>query len=75
MEERSDTKDYRDSRKVLSRHYNELSAACNNSKEKESSEGKFKKIVNDSIVRAGWTAAIPSTSYGNRISMLPASSK
>jgi hypothetical protein len=75
MEELSDTEDYRDSRKVLSRHYNELPEAFNNSKEKESLEVEVKKIMNDFIVRARGTAAIPSTSQGNCISMLPASSK
>jgi hypothetical protein len=62
MEVLSSTKDYRDSRNVLSRHYNELSEAFNNSKEKESLEVKFKKIMNDFIVRARGTAAIPSSS-------------
>jgi hypothetical protein len=75
MEELSDTEDYRDSRQVLSRHYNELSEAFNNSKEKESSEDEFKKIMNDYIVRARTTAALPSSCKGQCISMLPASSK
>ncbi len=75
MEELSNTKDYREYRNVLSRHYNKLSEAFNNSKEKESFEVEFKKIMNDFIVRARGTAAIPSTSQGNHISMLPASSK
>jgi hypothetical protein len=46
-----------------------LSEAFNNSKEKESSEAKFKKIMNDFTVRARGTAAIPSSSQGNCISM------
>ena len=75
MEELSDTEDYRDSRRVLSRHYNELSEAFNNSKAKESLEVEFKTIMNDFIVRARGSAAVPSTSKGNRVSMLPASSK
>ena len=75
MEELSDTEDYQDSRKVLSRHYNELSEAFNNSKEKESLEAEFKKVMNDYTVRARGTAAASSSSKGHRISMLPASSK
>jgi hypothetical protein len=55
----------RDSRKVLSRHYNELSEAFNNSIEKESLEVEFKENMNDFVVRAGGTVAIPSTSQGN----------
>jgi hypothetical protein len=75
MEELSDTEDYRDSRQVLSCHYNELSEAFNNSKEKDSLEDEFKTIMNDYIVRARTTAAIPFSSKGQRISMVPASSK
>jgi hypothetical protein len=46
MEELSDTEDYHDSRKVLSRHYNDLSEAFNNSKEKDTLEEEFKEIMN-----------------------------
>jgi hypothetical protein len=75
MEELDDTEDYQDSRKVLSRHNNKLLGAFNNAKEKELLEVKFKKIMNDFIVRAHGTAAIQSTSQGNSISMLSGSSK
>ena len=75
IEELSDNEDYRDSRRVLSRHYNELSEAFNNSKEKESLEVEFKEIVNDFIVKACGRVAKPSTSKANCIPMLPASSK
>jgi hypothetical protein len=75
IEELSDDEDYRDSRRVLSRHYNELSEAFNNSKMKETLETEFKTIMNEYIVKARGTAAVPSTSQGNRVSMLPASSK
>jgi hypothetical protein len=75
MEELSEDEDYRDSRKVLSRHYNELSEAFNNSKMKEDLANELVTVVNEFIVRARGMAANPSTSKGNRISMLPASSK
>jgi hypothetical protein len=76
MEEFSDMDDdYRDSRKVLSRHYNELSEAFNNSKEKESLETEFKILMNQFIVRARGTAAVSSSAVGQRVSMLPASSR
>jgi len=74
IEELSDDEDYRDSRRVLSRHYNELSEAFNNSKMKETLEEEFKVIMNQYIVKARGSAAIPSTSQGTRVSMLPASS-
>jgi len=75
MEELSDTEDYGHSRKVLSRHYNELSEAFNNSKEKESLEVEFKQVMNDFIMKARGTAAIPLSSQGTRVSMLPPSSR
>jgi hypothetical protein len=75
MEEFSDTEDYGHSRKVLSQHYNKLSEAFNNSKEKESLETEFMKILNDFIVKAHGSADVASTSIGHRVSMLPASSK
>ena len=62
IEELSDNKGYRDSRRVLSQHYNELSEAFNNSKMKETLETEFKVIMNEYIVKAGGSAAIPSTS-------------
>ena len=71
----SNNKDYRDSRRVLSRHYNELSEAFNNSKMKETLETEFKVIMNEYIVKARGMAAIPSTSQGTQVSMMPASSK
>jgi hypothetical protein len=75
IEELTDDEDYHDSRRVLSRHYNELSEAFINSRMKETLETEFKVIMNEYIVKARGTAAIPSTSQGNRVSMLPASSK
>jgi tryptophan synthase beta subunit len=75
MEEVSDTEDYRDSRRVLSRHYNELSEAFNNSDEKDTLEEEFKEIMNQYIGRARGTALIPSSLKGHRISMTPASSR
>jgi hypothetical protein len=52
MEELSDIDNYRDSRKVLSQHYNELSEAFNNSKQKECLEEEFKTLMNKSTIRA-----------------------
>jgi hypothetical protein len=75
MEELSDTEDYSHSRKVLSRHYNELSEAFNNSKAKETLEAEFMRVMNDFTVRARGSASVVSTSVGHRVSMLPASSK
>jgi hypothetical protein len=75
MEEFSDTDDYGDSRKVLSRHYNELSEAFNNSKEKETLESEFKIVMNQFTVRARGSAALSSSLVGQRVSMLPASSR
>jgi hypothetical protein len=75
MEELTDDEDYRDSRKVLSRHYNELSEAINNSKEKESLEEEFKILMNQFTVRARGSASVPLSHIGQRISMLPASSR
>lgn len=75
MEEVSDAGDYDHSRIVLSRHYNELSEAFNNSKQKESLEVEFMQVMNDFIIKARGSAAIVSTTIGNRVSMLPASSK
>jgi hypothetical protein len=74
MEEVSDAGDYDHSQKVLSRHYNELSEAFNNSKQKESLEVEFMQVMNDFIIKARGSAAIVSTTIGNRVSMLPASS-
>lgn len=75
MEELSDTEDYQDSRHVLSRHYNELSEAFTNSKDKEKLEKEFMKIMNDFTVRARGATSATSSSKGHRVSMLPASSK
>jgi hypothetical protein len=74
-EELSDAEDYQDSRNVLSRHYNEMSEAFNNSKEKETLEKEFMKIMNNFTVRARGTADAPPSSKGHRVSMLPASSR
>jgi hypothetical protein len=75
IEELTDDEDYRDSRRVLSRHYNELSEAFNNSRRKEALEEEFKVVMNEFTVKARGSAAIPSTSQGTRVSMLPASSR
>jgi hypothetical protein len=50
MGELSDKEDYQDSRKVLSCHYNKLSEAFNNSKEKECLEEEFRTLMNQFIV-------------------------
>jgi hypothetical protein len=75
MEELSDTEDYGHSRKVLSRHYNELSEAFNNSRAKESLEHDFMRVMNEFIVKARGSAIVVSSSKGQRVSMLPASSR
>ena len=75
MEELSDTEDYGHLRKVLSRHFNELSEAFHNSKDKELLEVEFKKIMNDFTIKARGSAAIASSSQGERVSMLPPSSR
>jgi hypothetical protein len=76
IEQLSDTDDYNDSRKVLSLHYNDLSEAFTNSKDKESLELEFKDVMNAFIVRARGTAVVPTSSMvGQRVSMLPASSR
>jgi hypothetical protein len=75
MEELSDMEDYQESRKVLSRHYNELSEAFNNSKEEETLESEFMKVMNDSIVCARGSVAVAASLKGRRISMLPPGSK
>jgi hypothetical protein len=75
IEELLDTKDYGYSKIVCSCHYNELSEAFNNSKEKESLEVGFKGIMNDFILKACGFADIPASSQGQRVSMLPPSSR
>jgi hypothetical protein len=75
LEEVSDAEDYTNSRSVLSRHYNELSEAFTNSRDKENLEKEFMKLMNDFTARARGSAYAPSTSKGHRVSMLPASSK
>jgi hypothetical protein len=77
LEELSDTEEYQDSRKVLSRHYNELSEAFTNARDKESLEDEFMKVMNDFIVRARGTAAVSPSKKGKgkRVSMLPPSSQ
>ena len=67
--------EHQDSRLVLSRHYNEISEAFTNSKEKESLEREFMDVMNEFIVRARGFAAAPPSSQGQRVSMLPESSK
>jgi hypothetical protein len=61
MEELSNTEDYRNSRKVLSCHYNKLSDTFNNSKQKECLEEEFKTLMNQFIVRARGTTAVVSS--------------
>jgi hypothetical protein len=46
----SDAEDYKDSRNVLSWHYNEISVAFTSSKEKENLEKEFMKLMNDFTV-------------------------
>jgi hypothetical protein len=75
VEELSDTEDYSHSRKVLSRHYNEVTEAINNSHEKEELETELKIFLNNLTVRARGVAAVKSSSKGERVSMLPTSSK
>ena len=75
MEELSDTEDYQESRAVLSRHFNEMSDAFTNSKQKESLEKEFMDVMNSFTVRARGSAAAPSSSQGQRVSMLPVNSK
>ena len=75
VEEQSDTEDYSHSRLVLSRHYNEVTEAINNSLEKEELEAEVKQFLNSMTVRARAIAWVPSSSQGQRVSMLPASSR
>jgi hypothetical protein len=75
LEELSDTEEYRESRAVFSRHYNEMSEAITNSKEKEALEKEFMAVMNALTVRARGSAAAPPSSQGHRVSMLPVSSK
>jgi hypothetical protein len=75
MEELTDDEDYRDSRQVLSCHYNALSEAINNSKQKESLEEEFKILMNQFTVRARGSASVPSSHVGQIISMLHPSSR
>jgi hypothetical protein len=75
IEEISDQEDHPDSRSVLSRHWNEMSEAFTNSKEKESLEREFMGVMNEFMIRARGSAAAPPSSQGQRVSMLPNSSK
>jgi hypothetical protein len=62
IEELSDTEDYDHSRKVLSRHYNDMTEAIHNSNAKEEFEKELKEILNSITVRARAQAMIPSSS-------------
>jgi hypothetical protein len=75
VEDRSNTEDYFHSRNVLSRHYNEVTEAINNSNQKEEFETELKIFLNDITARARGAAAATSSSQGERVSMLPTSSK
>jgi hypothetical protein len=75
IEENSVGEDHQGSRAVLSRHWNEMSEAFTNSKEKETLEQEFIEVMNKFIVRARGSAAVPFSSQGHRVSMLPESSK
>jgi hypothetical protein len=80
IEELSDTEDYGHSRKVLSRHYNDVTEAIHNSDAKEALENELKEILNNMTVKARAHAIVPSSSKdqsskGQRLSMIPASSK
>ena len=75
VEELTDNEDYGDSRKVLSRHYNEVTEAINNSLEKEELEKEMKDFFNKITVRARGVPVVHSSSKGGRVSMLPTSSK
>ena len=77
IEELSDTEEYQDSRKILSRHYNELSEAFTNAVDKDSLEVELMKVMNDFIVRARGTTAVSTSKKGkgSRVSMLPPSSQ
>jgi hypothetical protein len=80
IEELSDTEDYGHSRKVLSCHYNDVTEAIHNSNAKEALEKELKEILNTMTVKARAHAIVPSsfkdqTSKGQRLSMIPASSK
>jgi hypothetical protein len=80
IEELSDTEDYGHSRKVLSRHYNEVTEAINNLDAKEDLENELEEILNTMTVKARAHTILPSSSKdqssnGQRLSMIPASSK
>jgi hypothetical protein len=76
IEELSDTEDYGHSRKVLSRHYNDVTEAIHNSHAKVEFEKELKEILNNITVRARAQAIIPfSSNKGLRLSMIPPSSK
>jgi hypothetical protein len=80
IEEVSDTEDYGHSRKVLSRHYDDVTEAIHNSNAKEEFEQEVKEFMNEITVRPRAQAIILSSSKdpsskGLRLSMIPASSK
>ena len=61
IEEFSDSEEYSHSRKVLSRHYNDVTEAIHNSNAKEEFEKELKEILNSMTVRARANAIIPSS--------------
>jgi hypothetical protein len=75
VEELSDTEDYGHSRKVVSRHYNEVTEALHNSLEKQKLEAELKECLNKFTVHARGLTAVAALAKGNRISMTPANSK
>jgi hypothetical protein len=80
IEELSNTEDYGHFRKVLSRHYNDVTEAIHNSNAKEAFENELQFFLNTMTVKVRVHAIIPSSSKapsskGKRLSMIPASSK
>ena len=75
VEELSETEFYSHSRQVLSRHFNEVTEAINNSREKQELETEMRIFLSNLTARARGVAAGSSTSTGSRVSMLPTSSK
>jgi hypothetical protein len=54
--------DYSHTRKVLSRHYNEVTGSIKNSLEKEELEAKLEEFLNNITVHVQGLAAVPSSS-------------
>jgi hypothetical protein len=75
IEELSDDEEYDHTRKSLSREWNECTEAIHNSRLKQCLEDKFRTFLRDTTVEARASAYVASSSKGQRVSMLPASSK